>query len=475
MKGRLSSTVWLLIAVNAVLLIAVLGLAYGAGARSGGLSLIDFGALPMIAGFEFLGAVFLVLAGSIFLFLMLASRVLKPASQMVEFSEKLAAGEFGARAEFKPDDFGAAAENFNRAAELLEKTAAIQAAAEALRRELSDFEKTMAQAARGDLRARFRTAEPSLAATAESFNAMVEGLSRSLERVRAAAGDVTASLNQVIAAAEQMANGAAQQEQNSGAVSSAVEALSGQSKQVSAQSESAVEAARQALHLAQQGDTAVRDTAAGMQRIRASMQATAGKIKTLGDRSLEIYEIINIIHETNLLALNAVVEASRGGQGGQALEVLSAELRKLAEHSRGATRDIVALLKAIHSESNEAVVVMDEGNRVAEAGARLSEQAAQAFAGMATALAQSSELSQTASAASRQQVQATEVLLTSMQNMAAIMRQNAAQGGQMVKAVEQMLRAAEQLSQAVAQLRTAPAPAIIKPEKEVTAAAVGRA
>jgi len=474
MKGRLNSTVWLLMAINAVLLVAVLGLAYGAGARSGGLSLIDFGALPMIAGFEFLGAVFLVLAGSIFLFLMLASRVLKPMSQMVEFSEKLAGGEYETRAEVRPDDFGAAAENFNRAAELLEKTAAVQAADEALRRELEEFEKTISQAARGDLRARLRTSEPALAATAEAFNGMVEGLSRSIDRVRATAGDVTASVNQVIAAAEQMANGAGQQEQNTAAATGAVEALSGKSKQVSGQADSAVDAARQARELAEQGNNAVRDTATGMQRIRASMQATASKIKTLGDRSLEIYEIINIIHETNLLALNAVVEASRGGQGGQALEVLSAELRKLAEHSRGATRDIVALLKAIHSESNEAVVVMDEGNRVAEAGARLSEQAAKAFAGMAAALAQSSELSQSVSAASRQQVQGAEVLLSSMQSIGALMRQNAARGGQMVRAVEQMLRAAEQLNQAVIQLRTTSAPAIVKPEKEV-AAAVARA
>src|SRR5512146_1177436 len=99
MKGRLNSTVWLLIAINAVVLIAVLGLAYGAGARSGGLSLIDFGALPMIAGFEFLGAIFLVLAGSLCLFLLLAAKVLKPVSRMVEFSEKLAQAEYSARAE----------------------------------------------------------------------------------------------------------------------------------------------------------------------------------------------------------------------------------------------------------------------------------------------------------------------------------------------------------------------------------------
>lgn len=476
MKGRLNSTVALLVAINAILLIAVLGLAYGAGARSGGLSLIDFGALPMVAGFEFLGAIFLVLAGSLTLFLLLAQRVLKPLSQMVEFSERLAAGEYAARAEVTADEFGTAAQNFNGAAELLEKTGAIQAANEALRLEVNEFAGTIAQVARGDMMARARASNPDLAAAGNTFNAMVEGLARRIERVRAAAGELTASTSPVVSAAGESANSAGQQEQHTAAAVNAMEQLSGASKQVSAQAGAAVKTAGQALDLAEKGDQAVRDTAAGMQRIRASMQETAGKIKTLGDRSLEIYEIINIIHETNLLALNAVVEASRGGQSSQALEVLSGELRKLAEHSRGATRDIVALLKAIHAESNEAVVVMDEGNRVAEAGARLSEQASKAFTGIVQELRQSSELVQAISVASRQQMQGTGILLASMQNLVAGMRQNTAKGRLTIKAVEQTLKATEQLNQAVAQLRSGTAPTIVKPlEKEVVAAGAAAA
>ncbi len=479
MKGRLNSTVWLLIAINAAVLLVVLGLAYGAGARSGGLSLIDFGALPMIAGFEFLGAVFLVLAGSLFLFLMLASRLLKPLSQMVEFSEKLAAGEYATRAEVRPDDFGAAAENFNRAAELLEKTGAIQLANETLRLELDQFGRTIAQVARGELGARAQASNPELAAAGEAFNSLVESFARRVDRVRSVAAEITASISQVAAVASEAANGVARQEQDTAAAATAMNALAGATKNVSAQAGSAMEATRQARESAGKGEHAVRDTAEGMQRIRASMQNTAGKIKSLGDRSLEIYEIINVIHETNLLALNAVVEASRGGgAGNQNLEILSVELRKLAEHSRGATRDIVELLKTIQAASNEAVVVMDEGNRVAEAGARLTEQASKSFDAMAAVLGQNSELVQVVSTASRQQVQGTDVLLASMQNIVASTRQNTARGRQMVKVVEQAMRATEQLNQAVAQLRSGVAPTVVKPaEKEVTAAAavMGRA
>ena len=116
----------------------------------------------------------------------------------------------------------------------------------------------------------------------------------------------------------------------------------------------------------------MRDTLEGMQRIRSSVQATARKIKSLGDRSLEISEIINVINDiteqTNLLALNAAIEAARAGDAGRGFAVVADEVRKLAEHSRSATKDIAALIKAIQAETNEAVVVMEEGTKEVEVG-----------------------------------------------------------------------------------------------------------
>lgn len=256
----------------------------------------------------------------------------------------------------------------------------------------------------------------------------------------------------------------------------AVADLSDSTQQVARHAEAASEAARQALELADQGSRAARDTSDGMQRIRSSMQATAARIKSLGDRSLEIYEIINLIHETNLLALNAVVESSRGGQAGQTLDVLSAEMRKLADHSRSTTRDIVTLLKSIQSESNEAVAVMEEGNRVAETGSRLTEQASRAFCGIAAGLQQTAEFAEAISAASRNQVVGTERVANAVQEVGANLRQNSTIGRQAGKIVEHVVRSSEQLTQAATQVRPAPGPTVVMPEQnEVTAAVVGRA
>ena len=138
---------------------------------------------------------------------------------------------------------------------------------------------------------------------------------------RKAAVDVSSSANEILLSSEDMASGAVQQDQEITNTSSAVEELTVSMKQVSNNAEASAEAARRALDAAEQGNRSVRDTLDGMQRIRSSVQATAKKIKSLGDRSLEISEIINVINDiteqTNLLALNAAIEAARAGEAGR--------------------------------------------------------------------------------------------------------------------------------------------------------------
>ena len=137
MKDRVKSRVWTLVGVNAFVLIVVLGLSYAAGSRSGGLSLLDFGALPQVAGLEFLAALFLVAAASVALLLQLGGKIVKPTRELLEFSEKLMAGDYETRANVTPDDFGVIAENWNRAAEMVAQAAAIKAGEELLRSDLA--------------------------------------------------------------------------------------------------------------------------------------------------------------------------------------------------------------------------------------------------------------------------------------------------------------------------------------------------
>jgi twitching motility protein PilJ len=257
-----------------------------------------------------------------------------------------------------------------------------------------------------------------------------------------------------------MANGAAQQDQEITNTSSAVAELTVSMKQVSDNAEASAESARRALDAAELGNRSVADTLEGMQRIRGSVQITAKKIKTLGDRSLEISEIINVINDiteqTNLLALNAAIESARAGEAGRGFGVVAEEIRKLAEHSRKATKDIAALIKAIQAETNDAVVVMEEGTKEVEEGARLADQAGKALEAISTVVRQSAELVEEISQASKQQVRGTEGVANAMQIISNITRQTSQGARQTAHTVEQLVKLSEQLNEALSQFRIAP-------------------
>ena len=111
----------------------------------------------------------------------------------------------------------------------------------------------------------------------------------------------------------------------------------------------------------------MRASLTGMQRIRGEVQGISKKVKSLADRSLEISEIVNTIEDiasqTNLLALNAAIEAAGAGESGLRFAVVAEEVRKLAERSGKAAKDIVVLIKAVQAETQQAVVAMEEGTR----------------------------------------------------------------------------------------------------------------
>src|SRR5207247_1539907 len=132
----------------------------------------------------------------------------------------------------------------------------------------------------------------------------------------------------------------------------------------------------QTLEAATRGEIAVRDSLAGMQRIRGEVQVISKRIKSLGDRSLEISEIVNTIEEiashTNLLALNAAIEAAGAGESGVRFAVVADEIRKLAERAANATKDIAARIRAVQGEPQEAVVALEEGTREVESGCKVT-------------------------------------------------------------------------------------------------------
>jgi methyl-accepting chemotaxis protein len=475
MKGRLNSTIGVLVLLMLAGTIAALVLGFSAGAQSNGKSLLDLAALPAVAGLRLLSGLGVALAVVMAVWFTVSNKIAAPVRELATFSQKIAGGDYQQRFELvRDDEFGVIAQNLNVAAENASRAVSNQEAQENLQRSVTEFLTIVSQVAKGDLTLRVKVTNDPLGNIVDSVNYMLDNFIKVLERVRKAANDVSSSASQILLSSEEMANGATQQDQEITNTSSAVEELTVSMKQVSNNAEASAEAARRALDAAEQGNRSVRDTLEGMQRIRASVQASAKKIKSLGDRSLEISEIVNVINDiteqTNLLALNAAIEAARAGEAGRGFAVVADEVRKLAEHSRTATKDIAALIKAIQAETNEAVVVMEEGTREVEVGAKLADQAGKALDAISTVVRQSAELVQEISLASKQQVRGTEGVANAMQIISGITRQTSQGSRQSAHTVEQMVKLSEQLNEALSQFRINSAPAA----REASAAATLR-
>ena len=474
MKTRLSSTIWMLVIWTSVALFGVLGLAYEAGVHSGGASIFE-GGTSGSAGIEFLIAAGVAVFTALALLLTLPRRVLNPIGALSSFSERFAAGDSRAKAEVPvEDEFSVIAENLNRTATRVAKAYGNQEAQELLQRSITDLLNLINQVARGDLTLRGKVTNDALGNVADSINFMLDNFTTVLDRVRKAAVEVSTNANRILVATDEMNTGTGQQDQEITNTASAVEELTVSMKQVSNNAEASAEAARRALDAAEQGNRAVRDTLDGMQRIRSSVQATGRKIKSLGDRSLEISEIINVINDiteqTNLLALNAAIEAARAGEAGRGFAVVADEVRKLAEHSRTATKDIAALIKAIQAETNEAVVVMEEGTKEVEVGAGLADQAGKALEAISIVVRQSAELVQEISLASKQQVRGTEGVANAMQIISRITRQTSQSARQAAGTVGTLVKLSEQLVDALSQFRSNGAPASDRQEPVVVEA-----
>ena len=470
MKGRLNSTILRLVALSALALFAVLGLSYGAGARSGGLSLLDFNLLPGAAGMELFGALVIALGFALLLWFLLTNRVSEPVQELVDFSEKLAVGDYRAHADINStDDFAMIAENLHRTAKMAATATAGQEAHESLQRSLADFLVVTSQVAGGDLTVRGKVTSDTVGEMVRSVNRMLDSFAQGLERVRSGAAEISSGAQQILVCSEELVSGGAQQEQENTRASAGVRNIAISAEQGLHHAEASSGTASRALEASQQGVRAVHDARSGMERIRASVQGTSGKMRSLRGRSLEMGEIFRVINEvseqTNILALTSAIEAARAGEAGRGFAVIADELRKLAEHSRTATQEIAILLRAVQAETGEAVTTLGEGAKEAEACAQLVEQAREALETISAVVRQSAELAQGIALASKQQVRSAESVAQAVEVISNITRQTLQGVRQTTQTTEQMVKLSQQLNEALSQFRTSVAPAPVRSEK----------
>src|SRR5437868_7188444 len=194
-----------------------------------------------------------------------------------------------------------------------------------------------------------------------------------------------------------------------------------------------------------------------MIRIDSSVASTAAKMKGLGNRSREIEEIIDLIDEiasqTNLLALNAAIEAAHAGEAGVGFSVVAEEIRKLAERSARATRDVGGLIKGIQMETGEALSAMAKGLVEVKESSSRAEEARQALEDISRVVRQSAELIEEITAASEEQARVTRNVAGAMQTVSTITLETSAGAHETAQTIQGMVELSDQLNQAISRFR----------------------
>jgi twitching motility protein PilJ len=424
----------------------------GAATKSGWSLFAVFGGVALLA----------VVAGAVF-----ARRITRPLGEIVRAAEQVGRGDLSHTVRVRSrDEIGQLARTFNDTVTRLRSQVTTETERDEEKRRREDLQKniagfleTVTQIAQGDLSRRGEVTPDVLGNVVDAVNLMVEEIATLLADVRHAALRVAGSANDMLGATDQMASGAEKQAREATTVSREVETMSRSVQLVASNAASAANAAGQTLDAATRGEGAVRDSLAGMQRIRGEVQVISKRIKSLGDRSLEISEIVDTIEEiashTNLLALNAAIEAAGAGESGVRFAVVADEIRKLAERAAKATKDIAARIRAVQAETQEAVVAMEEGTREVEAGYKVTIRAEESLKSIAGISKTSAELAQEISASSQQQVRGADGVVRAMRSIADVAVHTEQAVLQTRRTVDDLVKLADELTRSLSRFKLA--------------------
>ena len=237
----------------------------------------------------------------------------------------------------------------------------------------------IADLADGDLSVTATVTEDFTGAIADSINFSIDQMRDLVRAINQTAVQVSAAAQETQATAMHLAEASEHQAQEIAGASAAINEMAVSIDQVSANAAESTAVAERSVAIANKGNEVVHNTITGMDSIREQIQDTAKRIKRLGESSQEIGDIVSLINDiadqTNILALNAAIQASMAGDAGRGFAVVADEVQRLAERSSAATKQIETLVKAIQTDTNEAVISMEQTTSEVVRGARLAQDA----------------------------------------------------------------------------------------------------
>ena len=269
-----------------------------------------------------------------------------------------------------------------------------------------------------------------------------ERLKQILREISEGISVLASATSEIMASTVQVASGATETAVAVSETSSTVEEVKQTAQVASLKARSVSEAAQKAVQTAQDGRRAVEESVAGMGRIQEQVEVIAGSIVKLSEQSQTIGEIITTVNDlaeqSNLLAVNAAIEAAKAGEQGKGFAVVAQEVRSLAEQSKEATAQVRMILGDIQKAANAAVLATEQGSKAVEAGVKQSREAGEAIRQMGESIEESAQAALQIAASSQQQLTGMDQVALAMENIKQASEQNVA-GSRQVEATVQNL------------------------------------
>lgn len=317
----------------------------------------------------------------------------------------------------------------------------------------------MGDLAEGDLTVRARVTEDITGAIADSINYAIDELRSLVVGVNKATEQVARASQEAQGTSEHLLQASEKQSREIEETSTAVLQMADSINQVTASAAESAKVAQQSLQAADKGAVAVQNSIAGMNEIRGQIQETAKRIKRLGESSQEISEIVELIsditEQTNILALNAAIQAASAGEAGRGFTVVAEEVQRLAERSGEATKQIGAIVKTIQTDTHDAVAAMEQSTQGVVEGAKLSDAAGQALSEIERVTRSLADLIDTISRATQAQAEAAGKVTTNMRDIQDITNQTTDGTKRTAASVGQLTELAAELKGSVAGFKLA--------------------
>jgi twitching motility protein PilJ len=288
--------------------------------------------------------------------------------------------------------------------------------------------------------------------TVEELRSLISNVQNTVARVAHTTADVDATSTELLAASNEQLHEIRE-------TGKSVVDMAGRINEVSSQAQESASVARQSLMAAESGLKAVQDAIGGMNSIRDQIQETSKRLKRLGESSQEIGEITELIsditEQTNVLALNAAIQAASAGEAGRGFSVVAEEVQRLAERSADATRQISALVKAIQTDAQDAIGAMERSTQGVVAGAKLSDNAGTALTEIDRVSRKVADLIEQISNSASREAGLANVVAENIQHIFAVTEQTGEGTRVTASQVRELSRMADELRQSVSRFKIA--------------------